>query len=209
MKKAIKSFKSLALIMCCLFYLIGANAQMINTNPSGTITSGICGNAQEYQKVFETLKEKGFRPTKVSAKWATMIEDYPPPYFEYSATFQKETNASAWVARHVLSLEQYKKELDIWTQKGYMPTDINVATSKAGVINYTLIMEKINNPPLWQERHGLHDFDLAQADKELIALGYKRTITTQTPKGVFAALWTKPSRTYVKKNLDLHELKKN
>jgi len=65
MKKTIKSFKSLTLIMCSLFYLIGTNGQMINTNPSGTMTSSICGNAQEYQKVFEMLKAKGFRPTKV------------------------------------------------------------------------------------------------------------------------------------------------
>ena len=183
-------------IICTLFLLTGSKAQMINTNPTGNSTSGICGNAAQYQKVFEDLKAKGFRPVKVSSRWVTMIDNGPAPHFEYTATFNKDLNNQNWTAYHVLNAAQYKIELDAWTVKGYIPTDIDIAYSRNGGFNYCLIMEKIANMPEWQERHGLSVNDLGNIDSELLPLGYNRVLTSQNSIDHYyaAALWTKPKR---------------
>ena len=186
--------KILSVFICTLLFITGANAQMINTNPTGNMTSGICGDAAQYQKVFETLKAKGFRPVHISSRWVTIIDYGPAPHFEYSATFEKKHNTPEWVAHHVLNADQYKSELDAWTAKGYMPTDINIAYSRRGGFNYCLIMEKIVNAPEWQERHGISVNDVGKFDAQLLPLGYSRVITSESSIDLFyaACLWTKP-----------------
>ncbi len=190
MQTTIRIFQFILIITSLLFFKTETQAQRISTNPTGNSTSGICGNAQQYQKVFDILNAKGFRPVKVSAKWAVPFEELPAPHFEYSATFQKQANSPAWIARHVLNPVQYQTELDKWTKQGYMPTDINIAQGRQ-ITNYTLVMEKMPNLPQWVEKHGINQQGLTLNDQILSARGYKRTLTSQTTSGLFAALWVK------------------
>src|SRR5882724_8229519 len=101
---------------------------------------------REYQKKFDELVQRGYRPVKVWSKTLGVIDyvDGEHPSFGYWATFRKVPGGTPWVARHGLDAGAYQSEFDKWVAQGYMPTDMNVACVNK-VVKYNVIYDKIAN----------------------------------------------------------------
>ncbi len=151
--------------------------------------------AKMYQKKFDELTAKGYRPIKVESKRLQVIDyvDGEKPSLGYWATFQKVENSYAWVARHGLSNQAYGQEFDRMVPQGYFPTDISVAVLD-GQESYCVIFEKVPNAPAWVARHGLNQAAFTQENNKFIKQGYKLRQKSSAKNGagwIFAAVWTK------------------
>ena len=150
---------------------------------------------REYQKRFNELTQRGYRPVKVSSKVLSVFDyvEGERPRFGYWATFRKVPNSPAWSARHGIDATAYQQEFDARTRQGYMPTDINVACV-GNEVRYCVIYEKIPNAGAWIARHNLNRAAFDKANSDATRQGFKRKITTfcSTPSGpIYAALWQK------------------
>lgn len=152
-------------------------------------------SAKMYQKKFDELTAKGYRPMKVESKRLQVIDyvDGERPSLGYWATFQKVENSYAWVARHGLTNQAYGQEFERLVPQGYFPTDINVAILD-GQESYSVIFEKVPNLPAWVARHGLNQVAFTQENNNFTKQGYKLRQKSSAQNGskvIHAAVWTK------------------
>jgi hypothetical protein len=151
--------------------------------------------SKQYQKKFDELTAKGYRPIKVESKRLQVIDytDGEGPSLGYWATFQKFDHDRAWVARHGLTNQAYGQTFESLVPQGYVPTHMNVAYLN-NTESYCVIFEKIPNPPAWVARHGLDHAAFAKANQEFVGQGYALHLKSSCAKSgglVYAAMWVK------------------
>jgi uncharacterized protein (UPF0297 family) len=138
----------------------------------------------EYQKVFDELVGKGYRPVQVSG-YAVDGEA------RYAAIWEKKAGP-AWVARHRLTSAEYQKLFTELKDKGYGPVQVS-GYAIGAEDRYAAIWEK-KDGPAWEARHRLTSAEYQKVFDELVGNGYRPTQVSGCDvdgEARYAAFWEK------------------
>lgn len=99
-----------------------------------------------YQKVFDELVRKGFRPVQTVG--------YPGEKEAHFAAIFIKDRMDGWVARHDLTERQFQETFDSWAPKGYRPISLSSYPTGAGT-RFSITLTQDKGGPSWKARHGL------------------------------------------------------
>lgn len=120
-------------------------AAIWSTNTAGPDWTARHGLSEaQYQATVTDLKNKGYRPNRISA-----FSVNGTPYF--ACIFFKPSGA--WVARHDLTPDQYQAEFNNWNKEGYRLIEV-CGYTKGGSTRYAAVWEK-SPGPAFIARHGM------------------------------------------------------
>ncbi len=141
-------------------------------------------DSAQYQQEFNALTKKGYRLTHVSG-YGVGSED------RYAAIWEKSRGPS-WVARHGMTSNQYQKEFNKLTKKGYRLTHVS-GYNAGGEDRYAAIWEK-GKGPKWKARHGMTSDQYQKEFNKTTKKGYRLTHVSSWRSGKinrYAAIWEK------------------
>ncbi|CAF1265085.1 unnamed protein product [Adineta steineri] len=118
-----------------------------SSGPSQICRHGM--NSSQYQQAFDDATTKKYNLVLVNGYTDSNGDD------KYVAIWEKPVgSAPSLVARHGMTTEQYQKEFNDWTGKGFRLTHVSGYAYKNSA-RYAAIFEKVTNSPTWSARHGL------------------------------------------------------
>jgi Bacterial tandem repeat domain 1 len=141
-------------------------------------------SAAQYQAVFNTFTQQGFRPAFING-FSVNGQDY------YNAIFEK-TGGPEYIARHGISAADYQKIFDESGPKGFRPKIISAFTVN-GQARFAGVWIK-DNSVNWVARHNLNPQQYQTEFNKWTQQGYKvACISGYTVNGqeLFAAVWEK------------------
>lgn len=137
----------------------------------------------QYQQEVQYWNSQGYRPMIIDGYEIGNV-DY------YTAVFEQQANAPAWVARHGLTSAQYQAEITYWKGLGYRPKWVQ-GYGVQNVDRYVAIFE-LSGGPAWVARHGLNTAQYLAEHEHWLGLGYRLThISGYQISGTnyYAAIW--------------------